>query len=412
MPPDSAVAETTSNAAPAAPVTGTSNEPRSAQELAAFVGGEFQKALAAQKTESAEALGKQLNDALATLRAEYDAKLARYAVPGLEQRDIDKFQIRNLINVLVTKNTKGAEYEIDLCREAALTVGKDMSAGVDSLGGFIVPVQVMTSKMIPLLQARMIAQDLGVQDLSGLSGSPVQIPKITGGTTAQWIGENAGPTASDVTFGQLELTPHLVAARTQISLRLANLSSPAAEGIITKQIAKDLALAIDAAVFNGTGGSNQPTGVLQTAGIQTSSFGSAVASTAYNALIDMMTKLETANAASPTSAWAIDPVTWSKLQKQLDATDQPKQRRLFDSLPIGDKLLGFKHRESTALPSNTIIFADWEQVVLGRWGTMILRASDQAGTAWQNFQVWIQGGVEVDVGVMQPASIVNATSVS
>ena len=58
---------------------------------------------------------------------------------------------------------------------------------------------------------------MGATLLDNLVGSPVEIPKQTGGATAYWVGENEPLTGSDQTLGQLQLTPKLVGALVELS---------------------------------------------------------------------------------------------------------------------------------------------------------------------------------------------------
>jgi HK97 family phage major capsid protein len=130
-----------------------------------------------------------------------DERLARFSVPGLsaDSKEVKEFRFDRLIRGIALGDVKAhAPHEYEMCEAARGTVGggltKDMSTQVDSLGGFIVPMQVMQDQMIPLLQASAVGLSAGVTNMPGLMGSPVTIPKITGATTAYWLGEVEAPT--------------------------------------------------------------------------------------------------------------------------------------------------------------------------------------------------------------------------
>lgn len=402
------------------PTENNNPETLKGQELAERLLAEINKQFDKRDTDLIAKLEKKAKEEADAALAAYEAKRAALpVVKGLEEKDIKNFSFAKLARGLVTRDFSECAYEADLCKEAAKSISKDMSTTTDSAGGFIVPVQIMENMIIPLLQKRITALSLGVQRLP-LSGSPVQIPKITTAATAYWVAENASVTASDLAFGQLNMTPHAVASRVILSNRLINLSSPAAEQITRAQIAKDLGIAIDAAIYAGTGASGQPTGIVQTSGINTvTSFGSAAANAAYGKLIDMIQELSADNVELANCGWAMHSTAFSALSKMIDAAGGfNMERRLFGAGPMNGAttLLGYKYAITNQLTtltasstSNSILFGDFSQCYLGEWGTMVLRSSDVAGDSFAKMQTQILAAMEVDVGVAQPTAFCTST---
>jgi HK97 family phage major capsid protein len=280
----------------------------------------------------------------------------------------------------------------------------------------------MENMIIPLLQKRITAFSLGVQRLP-LSGSPVQIPKITTASTAYWVAENVSVTANDLAFGQLNMTPHAVASRVIVSNRLINLSSPAAEQITRAQIAKDLGIAIDAAIYAGTGASGQPTGIVQTSGINSVAWGSsAKANTAYGKLIEMIQELSADNVELANCGWAMHSTAFSALSQMVDSAGGfNMERRLFGAGQMNGAttLMGYKYAITNQLTtltssstSNSILFGDFSQCYCGEWGTMVLRSSDVAGDSFAKMQTQILAAMEVDIGVAQPTAFCTSTGVT
>ena len=115
-----------------------------------------------------------------------------------------------------------------------------------------------------MLYDRAVCIALGATVLDNLTGSPVEIPKQTGGATAYWPGENAAITGSDLTLDQLSLSPKAVGCLVKLSNRLIQLSNPSAEVMVRRDIATALALAIDLKALRGDGTSNTPTGIANT----------------------------------------------------------------------------------------------------------------------------------------------------
>ena len=379
------------------------------EELSQALLTQMKTALDKRDVDLCEKLGKAHDEKIQAALKEEQRRRAEFEIPGVGKKEVQKFSFGKLLKGMITRDFKGAdaEYERDLCLEAART--KDMAAGTDSAGGFLVPSQVLADQIIPLLQAEVIATQLGAPLWNGLTGSPVLIPRVNSGTTAYWVGEapSAGVTTSDMAFGQMEMRPHTLAATTRLSNRLIMLSTPAADQMVQAQLRKDIQLALDLAYFNGTGVSNQPTGVLQTTGINTiSSSTAASASTTWDNLIEMQYKLQEDNAFMGSLGWACHPAVIREFNQMLDPTDgsQPKQRRLFAEKPIEQVLLNYPFKTSTQLPTNTLLFGDFSAAGIGIWSNMLLKISDVSGNNFDRLQTQVLVAMDCDVGVRRPES--------
>jgi HK97 family phage major capsid protein len=398
---------------------------KAVEQLADTLLAQIKSSLDKRDTDLCERMSKQLDEKAQELRREQEKRAAHFAVPGLSVNDKETktFDFGRLLKGLMHGDVqRHAPLEYEMCREAERAGGpitKDMTSTIDSLGGFIVPNQVMAAQIIPLLQPSVVAFEAGVTRMSGLNGSPVQIPKITGATTAYWLGETEAPTTSDINFGQIDLFPHDVFAICTLSNRLIELSAPGAEQIVRQQLATDIALKIDAAVFNGSGALGQPLGILQTTGINTvATFGAPGAAAAYDKLIDMEHALFAANAQSMGEfVWAMHPTVFREIRQMLDPTDnsQPKERRMLaEGKPT--TLLGHRYVLSTQLPgasgsTNSFLLGAFSAAMVGEWGTMVLAASRE-GTNFTKRQTQILAGMTVDVGVRQPTAFCAATGVT
>jgi len=398
---------------------------QSVEALSQALIGQLKSNLDQRDAALCERLAKQLDEKLDAQRREADAKAARFAVPGLSQdsKEVKEFSFSKLIGGLMKGNVaKFAPLEYEMCSAAAGTmdsavVTKDMVTTVDSLGGFIVPNQVMSAQIIPLLQAAVTVYEAGTVRMGGLSGSPVQIPKITGATTAYWLGEVEAVTSGDMTFGQIDLYPHDVFALCTLSNRLIELGAPGAEQLVRQQLARDIGLKIDAAVYNGTGAAGQPTGIYNTTGINSvATVGDLSLAVAYGKLLDMEKELYLDNAQTVGEfVWAIHPTLFQKLRQQLDteasgANVQPKTRPFIDAGKI-ERLLGYRYVLSTQLPSNKILLGAFAASMVAEWGTMVLAASRE-GTNFTKRQTQILAGMTVDVGVRYPEAFCAGTGAS
>lgn len=400
---------------------------QSVEALSQALIGQLKSNLDQRDAALCERLAKQLDEKLEAQRREADAKAARFAVPGLAQdsKEVKEFSFAKLIGGLMKGNVaKFAPLEYEMCSAAAGTVDsavvtKDMVTTVDSLGGFIVPNQVMSAQIIPLLQAAVVAFEAGTVRMAGLSGSPVQIPKITGATTAYWLGEVEAVTSGDMSFGQIDLYPHDVFALCTLSNRLIELGAPGAEQLVRTQLARDIGLKIDAAVFNGTGAAGQPIGIYNTSGVNSytwSTSTSVSASTAYGHLLGMEKELYLDNAQTVGEfVWAVHPTLFNSLRNMVDpgnpagasANVQPKNRPFIDAGKI-ERIIGHRYVISTQLPTDKLLLGAFASSMVAEWGTMVLAASRE-GTNFTKRQTQILAGMTVDVGVRYPEAFVAST---
>ena len=183
------------------------------------------------------------------------------SLPGLELEK-ETFSFVRAANGITTGNW-GFGFEKAVFDETR-NRRKDLSASDDAAGGFLVPVQVLDD-FVELLRANTVVREAGATVLTNLDGSPVELPKQTGGATAFWVSEAGTITSSDLTLGQVVMQPRSLAALTKLSNRLLRLSSPGIEGIVRDDFARVMALALDLAALRGDGANGQPLGVAETA---------------------------------------------------------------------------------------------------------------------------------------------------
>ena len=155
---------------------------------------------------------------------------------------------------------------------------RDLTAGTNNAGGFLVGTDHDGASFIDALKAAMVTTRLGARVMSNLQGN-VAIPKLATGTSTYWVAEDGAPTEGQPVFASVSLTPKNLASFVQISRNLLVQSDPSVESVVQDDITKSIAVAIDAAALAGTGSSNQPTGILATTGIGSVSFSSAGAPT-------------------------------------------------------------------------------------------------------------------------------------
>lgn len=338
----------------------------------------------------------------------------RAHLPGVEvakANERNAFSMARACRALARKDFRDAPYEQEVF---AATKEKAMSAGQDPLGGYIVPEDAIT-QVIERLKANVVAYDLGARDLAA-SGVPLTIPKLTSSATGYWVSENATITASDLGFEQINMTPKTVAGRVVLSNLLLETSTPTADSVIEQDLASQLGLAVDAGVLNGSsgGGAGEPVGVMQTAGVSTvTSAASEVAPPTVPEMMEFMSDLDNANALRGRLGWCIHPLMLSQIHQMTvnyGAASIPLTS-VSTATGFADTLFGATFRTSTQMTApaggnciRSILFGNWDDLLIARWGGLRLLASDTSDDAFSKDQTHIRATMRVDVGVRHAES--------
>lgn len=313
----------------------------------------------------------------------------RYSPYGTRQT----YSLGNLIRNLAGIGNFDAGYEFEISQELARLHGRkpngvlvpmqalfsrDLTVGTGggSTGGKLVASELHADALIPQLREVSIAVRAGATVLAGLVGN-VSIPRQTGAATSYWVAEGEAPTESAPAFDQLSMSPKTVSAYTDVSRRMLLQSSLDISHFVAEDLRASIGYAIDAAVINGSGTSNQPRGILNTAGIGIVSAASAAPTWAQ--IVAMETVVANANGDSPSMAYVVTPEMRGKLSQTLKFPSG-------DSLVLESKapgkpaLNGHACHVTNHLPKtggagsneHSLVFGDWSQIVIGQWGALDL----------------------------------------
>ena len=252
---------------------------------------------------------------------------------------------------------------------AVLSLQRDLTVGTE---GTDVVGTAIDSSFIGLLRNRMAVADLGARFLTGLTGD-VQFPTISAGASASWEGENDAGSEQTQTFGQVKLQPNRVGCYTEISKQLLIQSTPDVEGMVRDDLASAIALAIDLAALNGSGSSNQPTGIANTSSVGDVAGGTNGAAPTWAHLVELETDVGTANADVGSLAY----LTSAKVRGKLKTTAKVSST---DSVMIWDTantINGYRAEVSNQVPDNIskgsgsnlshIYFGNWNDLMVGQW---------------------------------------------
>lgn len=333
-------------------------------------------------------------------RAQVLEKVSTIAKPvadiGLTDKEAKRFSFLRAINALSNPGDRKAQdaagFERECSDAVATLLGKgarglwvpnevqrrDLVVGTATAGGHTVATDLLAASFIDLLRNKMAVMGMGAQMLSGLVGN-IAIPRQTGGATAYWVAESAAPTESQQAFDQVTLSPKTVGAFSDISRKLLLQSSIDVEGFVRNDLAAVLALAIDLAAINGSGASNQPTGILNTSGIGDVAGGTNGLAPTWAHMVELETDVAVANA----DLGAMGYLTNAKVRGKLKTTEKFSSTGQTVWGDGGSPINGYKAGVSNQVPSNltkgtssgvcsAVIFGNFADLIIGNWGSLDL----------------------------------------
>ena len=280
---------------------------------------------------------------------------------------------------------------------------RDLVVGTPTAGGNLVATDLLAGSFIDMLRNAMVLDRLGVRMLTGLVGN-VAIPRQTAGSTIYWVAENTAPTESQQAIGQVLMSPKTAGGFTDISRTLLNQSSLDVENFVLNDLATNLGLGIQQAAINGSGASNQPSGLLTR--ITPSVIGGAngLAPT-WQHIIDLETAVATANADVGNMGYLVNAKTRGRLKSTQKFTGT-------NGMPVWDTgaapLNGYQAAVTNAVPSNltkgtataiasAIIFGNFSDLMIGMWGTTDLMRDPYANSTSGGVRIIALQDVDVQV---------------
>jgi HK97 family phage major capsid protein len=293
----------------------------------------------------------------------------------------------------------------------------------DVAGGSLVSFPVL-GELIELQRNLEVFAAAGAQEVALPPNGRLQFPKLTGGSTAYWVGESSAVTESTPATGNLDLQAKKLGVLVKVNNELLRFASPSAEGLIRLDMARVAALKADLAMLEGTGGtqikglltySDITTHAATTTGTDGDTFAAEDVAKMHAALPD---------AVSAPTAWVMRKDMHAALMsRRADAVNsadaagpfmfQP-MRAVADAPPLelyGTKVVRSGQVSNTRTKGNGVdltyillgYFPDW---IVARLGVMEFLASGLGDTAIVNDQTYLRGIQHVDAGPRHAASFV------
>lgn len=343
---------------------------------------------------------------------------------GLTDKETKRFSVVKAIRAVITNDWRDAGFEAEVTRTLAqrtnraidrntfmipadLTYSRVLQVGTASLGGSVVGTDLQAASFIELLRNRSVAFMAGARSLSGLVGS-VSIPRQVAAGSTQWLGELGTATENTMTVGSLTLSPKTIAGFQQYTRLLMLQSTPDIDALINNDLARSLAVGLDAAILAGTStDSTVPLGIRFTSGIGTANPGTGSA-VAYADMIKHQTTVAASNALMDNFAYFCHPAIAGVLmgKPRFTNSDTP----IWQGGVLDGRVVGRPAYSTVQITSGTMLSGAMDQVLVGEWGSLAVEVNPT--------QVFAAGivGVRamwtVDVGIRYPAAFAVGTGIT
>lgn len=332
---------------------------------------------------------------------------------GLTEKETKQYSLMRALRAQLTGNWKDAAFERECSDEIMERVGRDpsgffvpfevqgrgfesraLTAGGSATGAELVGTEHLAGSFIDTLRPNSVVAGLNATMLPGLVGN-VSIPRLTSNATFAFVAEDAASGDNDPATGSLTLSPKILAGGVPMSRTLLKQSAPSVEQMITANLAKGAALGLDLAAMEGSGAANNPTGIVNTTSVPTSTIASAGSPT-WTELVEFETDVDAGDGLMGTLAY----VTTPAVKGNMKVTKKDAGSGIF--LCENNMANGYDVLTSSQLTANTIIFGNFEEVILAMWGVLDIRA-DEATKATSGGLV-LRAFLDADIGVKHAAS--------
>ncbi len=332
---------------------------------------------------------------------------------GLTRKEIRQFSLVRAIAALANPGDRrlreAAAFEFEASEAAAQRYGRSaqgLMIPTDVLGVWkrdlntsddneIVATNLLANEFIDVLRNSASVMQAGARMLPGLVGN-VAIPKKTAASAGAWISTEGGASSeSEPTFGTVSMSPKTVGAFTDMTRQLILQSTPAVEALVRDDLTQALALAIDKGALEGSGLSGQPTGILNTSGVnKPTSFAAAVPT--FAEMVALETAVAEDNALFGNLAYITDAATYGGLKTK--AKDAGSGMFVLE----GGQANGYNVIRTQQATAGNVYFGNFSDCLIGMWGGLDITVDPY--TSSNTGTVRVVALQTVDVAVRNPVS--------
>ena len=385
---------------------------------------------AIRKGMSVDAFRGQLLDAIGD--KPLDVAPAAVDVPVKEKRE---YSLGRMVQAQVTGDWRKAGFEREMNDEIAKRVGHDArgvyvpdfawgqrgplstaatgGSGSEVVFDDFVPTAHRGDMFIEALRARQVLSGLGATYMTGLTGR-IKMPKLATGSNAAFVEELADVADGAGTDGGVTLQPRTMGAFVDLSRLLMMESVPAIEQVIQNDLLASAADRTEFYAIQGSGSSGQPTGILNTSGVNNLdiSTGTDVDALTWADIIALVKLVEEDNGIvnGASAGFLTHPSVKAKLASTVKVASTDSVMLLNDPW---NNLYGYPAAFSSNVPTtldpgdggndaSALIFGDFSQLIIAQFGAPSILVDPYTGSRAGTVRMVLHA--ELDVGVRNAVS--------
>ena len=327
---------------------------------------------------------------------------------GLSAKENRRYSIANGIRASLTNDWSKAGFEREVSQEIEKQSGRtargffvpgdvfkrDLTQGTATAGGHVTPDVHRGDLFIDALRSTSVVQQAGATIFRGLKGD-IKIPRLTTKGTVGFVAENSATSETNQAFDQVTMTERTLGGFVDLSRVLINNSDPSIEQIVRNDMTQQIGLKIDEVAFEG-GGSNEPTGIIQTGSLPTVAIGTNGGAITYDATIDLIKEVAKNSALRGSLGYVATPEVIYQMRKtpKVSSTDSVM---IMDN---ADQLNGYRVYQSSQLPkdltkgslsgtAHAMLFGNFQDLLIGYYSGLDVLVDpftgSSAGTVRLNF---------------------------
>jgi len=390
----------------------------------------LQEAEPEQLTQNPETVENHENEAETRANTFVDASAVQGQLSKNEARNLGKFNIIKAINEARSGKLTGLEAEVNqegLNEKRKLGVdARDMHAinmpemlftrtqsvtggSGGNLGGDLVFTE--PGRYIDFLYPN--TPTLGLCSVAENLVGNIDFPKQTSSYTLNWQTETGTDTVQDINFDKVTMSPKRAVISASMSNQLLRQEySRGIEQRVIQQLNLSFNKGLENAVLNGTGSSNQPSGIY----VELAAQALALGAISFDDLVDMEAALAANDALAGSLAYVTHPNVVAKLKKT--KVDAGSGRFLVEGMLDPVKTANGYNIFNTTVSKKTtgtpdtygLLFGNFADVQIGFWGGATLMVDPYTNMKSSIVEIYVERFM--DVAVLRNASFALATDVT
>ena len=350
-------------------------------------------------------------------------------------KDKRQYSLGRMVQAQVTGDWRKAGFEREMNDEIAKQVGRDAegiyvpdfawqqrgplsTAATGATGSEVVfddfvPTAHRGDMFIEALRAQQVLSGLGTTYMTGLTGR-IKMPKMATGANAAFVEELGDVTDGAGTDGGVTLQPRTMGAFVDLSRLLMMESVPAIEQVIRDDLLRSAADRTEFHAIQGSGSSGQPTGILNTSGVNDLdiSANTDVAALTWADLVGLVKLVEEDNGVVNGNAlgFLTHPSVKAKMAQTVRVASTDSVMLLNDPW---NQIYGYPAAFTSNVPTTldpgdggsdaaAMIFGDFSQLIIASFGAPSILVDPYTGSKAGTVRMVLHA--ELDVGVRNAVS--------